>query len=83
MLLNFLSQTFWDLFVCLELIFLLQQTLSLDLVQSKKQLDEFRNEYENLVADDRAIDKGFRREFTDLSVQQSDQLYKHFRKRPR
>lgn len=59
------------------------QTLSLDLVQSKKQLDEFRNEYENLVADDRAIDKGFRREFTDLSVQQSDQLYKHFRKRPR
>lgn len=40
-------------------------------------------EYDQIVADDKVLDKGFRREFGDLSVQQADNLYKHFRKRPR
>lgn len=60
-----------------------QQTLSKELEQAKRQLDEFRNDYESLLGDDRAHDKAFRREFGDLSVPLIDQLYKHFRKRPR
>jgi len=60
-----------------------QAELSNELLNAKKHLDRFRNEYDNCVADDRAIDKGFKREFTDLSAQQVDQLYKQFRKRPR
>jgi len=62
---------------------ILQVKASNELLQAKKQLDEFRVEYEMLQAEDRAIDKGFRREFAELSNVMADQLYKHFRKRPK
>jgi regulator of replication initiation timing len=57
--------------------------MSGELVSAKKQMDEFRTDYEILVADDKTLDKGFRREFADVSNMVADQLYKHFRKRPR
>jgi len=61
----------------------LQVKASNELVQARSQLDEFRIEYEMLQAEDRAIDKGFRKEFAELSNVMADQLYKHFRKRPK
>jgi len=61
----------------------LQEKASSDLLQAKKQLDEFRVEYDMLQAEDRALDKGFRKEFADQSNVMADQLYKHFRKRPK
>jgi len=62
---------------------MLQVKASNELQQAKKQLDEFRMEYEMLQAEDRSIDKAFRKEFADLSNILADQLYKHFRKRPK
>jgi len=61
----------------------LQEKATSELVQAKKQLEEFRVEYELLQADDRTIDKGFRKEFSELSTIMADALYKHFRKRPK
>jgi len=61
----------------------LQDTATVELLQARKQLDEFRVEYEILQAEDRAMDKGFRKEFSDLSNVMADALYKHFRKRPK
>ena len=60
-----------------------QEKASSDLQQAKKQLDDFRAEYEMLQSDDRAMDKGFRKEFSELSNAMADVLYKHFRKRPK
>ena len=60
-----------------------QEKASDELQQAKRQLDDFRFEYETLQADDRAMDKGFRKEFPELSNAMADQLYKHFRKRPK
>ena len=62
---------------------LFQNALSAELIQAKKHLDRYRNEYDTSVADDRAIDKGFKREFSDQTAQHVDMLYKQFRKRPR
>jgi len=62
---------------------ILQEKASNELVQARKQLEEFRLEYEMLQAEDRAMDKGFRKEFAELSNVMADQLYKHFRKRPK
>ncbi|ELU02415.1 hypothetical protein CAPTEDRAFT_160880 [Capitella teleta] len=52
-------------------------------VESKKHVDAFRNDYEILVAEDKVMDKAFKREFSDVSPVYVDQLYKLFRRRPR
>jgi hypothetical protein len=51
--------------------------------ESKKNVDAFRNDYEILVAEDKVMDKAFKREFSDVSAVYVDQLYKLFRRRPR
>jgi len=61
----------------------LQEKASSELLHAKKQMDNFRTEYEMLQVDDRAMDKGFRREFSELSNVMADVLLKHFRKRPK
>jgi len=61
----------------------LQEKASSELLQAKKQLENFRVEYDMLQADDRAMDKGFRKEFAELSNAMADALVKHFRKRPK
>ncbi|KAH9492451.1 Cilia- and flagella-associated protein 43, partial [Bulinus truncatus] len=53
------------------------------LTEARKNIDSFRNEYEHLQAEDKYLDKSFRREFTDASGSQVDTLYKQFKRRPR
>ncbi|XP_013386289.1 cilia- and flagella-associated protein 43 isoform X2 [Lingula anatina] len=60
------------------------KTLSAQTVaEARKHVDEFREKYDILVAEDKVIDKVFKREFNDVPAVQLDQLYKLFRRRPR
>ncbi|XP_005104481.2 cilia- and flagella-associated protein 43 [Aplysia californica] len=51
--------------------------------ETRKNYENFRNLYELLQAEDKIVDKSFRRDFTDVSALMVDQLYKQFRRRPR
>lgn len=53
------------------------------LAETRKNMEQFRNDYEHLQAEDKYLDKSFRREFTDLSGLNVDLLYKQFKRRPR
>ena len=53
------------------------------MIQSRKQVDAFREQYDILVAEDKVMDKAFKREFHDVPAVQVEQLYKLFRRRPR
>lgn len=61
----------------------LKQLASEAVTESRSNLDDFRNEYDILVAEDKVMDKAFKREFHDVSAVMADQLYRLFRKRPR
>ncbi len=49
---------------------------------AKKQVELFREQYEQLLAEDKEQDRFFKRDFADCEPY-TDQLYKLFRKRPR
>ncbi|XP_048407438.1 cilia- and flagella-associated protein 43 isoform X2 [Stegostoma tigrinum] len=49
----------------------------------KVMVDRFRESYDDLVAEDRLLDRGFRREFSDVSAGMVDQLYKLYKRRPK
>ncbi|XP_041368827.1 cilia- and flagella-associated protein 43-like isoform X2 [Gigantopelta aegis] len=51
--------------------------------ESKKNVDNFRDEYDILTAEDKVLDKSFKREFPDVSATMLDHLARLFRKRPR
>ncbi|CAC5420252.1 unnamed protein product [Mytilus coruscus] len=53
------------------------------MIESKKHLDTYKNDYENLQYEDKAMDKTFKREFNDVTALQQDQLYRLFRRRPK
>lgn len=53
------------------------------MIESKKNLDAYKNDYENLQYEDKAMDKTFKREFNDVTALQQDQLYRLFRRRPK
>lgn len=60
------------------------QNLSAEvLAESRKHVDDFREQYDKLVAEDKVMDRGFKREFNDVPAHYVDQLYKLFRRRPR
>ncbi|PVD30534.1 hypothetical protein C0Q70_09802 [Pomacea canaliculata] len=61
----------------------LRQLASEAVVEARINVDEFRNQYDILVAEDKVMDKAFKREFSDLSAVMADHLYRVFRKRPR
>ena len=46
-------------------------------------MDAYREQYDILIAEDKVMDKAFKREFNDVTAVQQDQLYRLFRKRPR
>jgi len=52
-------------------------------ITARKNVDSFKEGYDILVAEDKVMDKGFKREFADLPALQNELLYKLFRKRPR
>lgn len=49
---------------------------------ARKKVDEYREQYDKKVTDDKEMDKTFKRDFADCEPH-VDQLYKLFRKRPR
>ena len=57
--------------------------LSNALAVAKREIEIFRDEYEIMMADDKAMDKGFKRDFSDQDPHTVDQLYKLFKRRPR
>nr|CAB3230199.1 WD repeat-containing protein 96-like [Phallusia mammillata] len=49
----------------------------------RRLVDEYREVYDSVVAEDKMLDRGFKREFSDVPLSLADQLYKLFRRRPR
>ncbi|XP_006831543.1 PREDICTED: WD repeat-containing protein 96 [Chrysochloris asiatica] len=50
---------------------------------AKEDLDTYKEYYDNLVAEDKVLDRSFKKEFSELPIQQVDVLYKLFKRRPR
>ncbi|XP_078268914.1 cilia- and flagella-associated protein 43 isoform X2 [Rhinoraja longicauda] len=51
--------------------------------ETKVMVDQFRETYDDLVAEDRLLDRGFRKEFFDVNTAMVDQLYKIYKRRPK
>ncbi|XP_028810030.1 cilia- and flagella-associated protein 43-like [Denticeps clupeoides] len=72
-----------------DLNYKLQQTKTLkknikaDLGNHTEEVEAFRETYDNAVAEDKLLDKGFRKEFFDVPGHLVDQLYKLYKRRPR
>ncbi|XP_060780955.1 cilia- and flagella-associated protein 43 [Neoarius graeffei] len=49
----------------------------------RKDVEAFRETYDNTVAEDKLLDSGFRKEFFDVPGHIVDQLYKLYKRRPR
>uniref|UniRef100_A0AAY4DIY8 Uncharacterized protein n=1 Tax=Denticeps clupeoides TaxID=299321 RepID=A0AAY4DIY8_9TELE len=64
-----------------DLNYKLQQTKTLKV--RFKEVEAFRETYDNAVAEDKLLDKGFRKEFFDVPGHLVDQLYKLYKRRPR
>ncbi|XP_071090035.1 cilia- and flagella-associated protein 43-like isoform X1 [Haliotis cracherodii] len=62
---------------------ILKQLSSEAASESSKNLARFKDEYDILLAEDKVMDRSFKREFADVSAIMQDQLYRLFRKRPR
>ncbi|KAM4036639.1 cilia- and flagella-associated protein 43 [Anomaloglossus baeobatrachus] len=61
-----------------------QKNQTSDLVKTfKMAVETFRESYDDLVAEDKLLDRGFKKEFSDVPAHHVDQLYKLYRKRPR
>ncbi|BFY97723.1 hypothetical protein BsWGS_00763 [Bradybaena similaris] len=61
----------------------LKQQSAEAVAEAKKSLEICRNEYDTLQAEDKYLERSFKREFNDISAVIVDGLYKHFKKRPR
>ena len=51
--------------------------------EAKREVDQCKDSYDILVADDKTLDKTFRREFMDQDQHTVDVLYRLFKRRPR
>ncbi|XP_069620079.1 cilia- and flagella-associated protein 43 [Ranitomeya imitator] len=61
-----------------------QKNQTSDLVKTfKTAVESFQESYDDLVAEDKLLDRGFKKEFSDVPAHHVDQLYKLYRKRPR
>ncbi|XP_054654462.1 cilia- and flagella-associated protein 43 [Dunckerocampus dactyliophorus] len=54
-----------------------------ELQSFERDLELFQEKYDNIVTEDKALDKDFRKEFSSLHKAMVDQLYKLFKRRPR
>lgn len=46
-------------------------------------VDAYREVYDKVVAEDKMLDRSFKRDFSDIPLSLVDQLYKLFKRRPR
>ena len=51
--------------------------------QAKKMVDDYRDTYDIRVAEDKVMEKNFRKEFPDVNAAIVDQLARVYRRRPR
>ncbi|XP_008588224.1 PREDICTED: WD repeat-containing protein 96-like isoform X1 [Galeopterus variegatus] len=51
--------------------------------KSREDLDVYREHYDNLLAEDKVLDRSFKKEFSEIPGHQVDILYKLFKRRPR
>ncbi|XP_037660766.1 cilia- and flagella-associated protein 43 isoform X2 [Choloepus didactylus] len=51
--------------------------------KARENLDVYRESYDNLLAEDKVLDRSFKKEFSEIPSQQVDILYKLFKRRPR
>ncbi|XP_051508041.1 cilia- and flagella-associated protein 43 [Myxocyprinus asiaticus] len=72
-----------QLSIKLEKARIVKNVIGEELKKHKEIVDEFRDEYDNTVAEDKLLDKGFRKEFYDVPGHIVDQLYKLYKRRPR
>ncbi|KAL4232016.1 Cilia- and flagella-associated protein 43 [Mactra antiquata] len=61
----------------------LKQLAAQSVIEARKNVDAYREQYDILLAEDKVMDKAFKREFNDVSAVQQDQLYRLFKRRPR
>ncbi|KAM9618738.1 cilia- and flagella-associated protein 43 [Trichechus inunguis] len=50
---------------------------------AKEDLDMYKEHYDNLLAEDKVLDRSFKKEFSEIPVHQVDLLYKLFKRRPK
>lgn len=62
---------------------LLKQNSSNLVAEAKREADVSKDSYEIIVAEDKSLDKNFRREFAEQDQHTIDVLYKLFKRRPR
>ncbi|XP_054949332.1 cilia- and flagella-associated protein 43 isoform X9 [Pan paniscus] len=51
--------------------------------KSREDLDVYKEHYDNLLAEDKVMDRSFKKEFSEIPGHQVDILYKLFKRRPR
>ncbi|KAM7072613.1 cilia- and flagella-associated protein 43 isoform 7-T7 [Molossus nigricans] len=51
--------------------------------KSREDLDAYKEHYDNLLAEDKVLDRSFKKEFSEIPGHQVDILYKLFKRRPR
>ncbi|KAF6107961.1 cilia and flagella associated protein 43 [Phyllostomus discolor] len=51
--------------------------------KSKENLDMYKEHYDNLLAEDKILDRSFKKEFSEIPSHQVDVLYRLFKRRPR
>ncbi|MBZ3873071.1 Cilia- and flagella-associated protein 43 [Sciurus carolinensis] len=51
--------------------------------KSREDLEAFKEHYDNLMAEDKVLDRSFKKEFSEVPSHQVDILYKLFKRRPR
>ncbi|XP_040110308.1 cilia- and flagella-associated protein 43 isoform X2 [Oryx dammah] len=51
--------------------------------KSREDLDLYKEHYDNLLAEDKVLDRSFKKEFSEIPSHQVDILYKLFKRRPR
>ncbi|XP_077604592.1 cilia- and flagella-associated protein 43 [Crocuta crocuta] len=51
--------------------------------KAKENLDVYKEHYDNLLAEDKVLDRSFKKEFSEIPSHQVDILYKLFKRRPR
>ncbi|XP_069850036.1 cilia- and flagella-associated protein 43 isoform X2 [Dipodomys merriami] len=51
--------------------------------KAKEDLDMYKEHYDNLVAEDKVLDRSFKKEFSEIPSNQVEILYKLFKRRPR
>nr|XP_058154469.1 cilia- and flagella-associated protein 43 isoform X2 [Dasypus novemcinctus] len=50
---------------------------------ARENLDVYKEHYDNLLAEDKVLDRSFKKEFSEIPSHQVDILYKLFKRRPR